>query len=56
MYMRWKDAQGNESETATRTIILDTTAPTGGSFTVNNNAAATSGLSVTLNTTCATDA
>ncbi len=54
--MRWKDAHGNESETATRTIILDSTAPTGGSFTINAGAVSTSGTAVSLTTTCATDA
>ena len=34
----------------------DNAAPISGAFTINNNAAATNNTSVTLNTTCATDA
>jgi hypothetical protein len=36
-------------------IVIDTTAPTGGSFTIDNDAAEAVSTSVTLNVTCPTD-
>ena len=56
VYVRWRSAAGAITTNLTKTILLDTTAPTGGSFMVNAGAASTSGTAVTLTTTCATDA
>ena len=56
VYVRWRSAGGTITNNLTKTIILDTSAPTGGSFTINAGATHTSGTAVTLNTTCATDA
>jgi hypothetical protein len=57
VYMRWRDSFGNTSTEVTDTIVLDTTAPTGGSFYINSpTATATNNTNVNLITTCATDA
>ena len=51
-----KDSLWNPStKRSASTIHIDKTAPTGWSFTINNNASYTKSASVTLNTTCATD-
>ena len=56
VYMRFRDSLTNTTTTVTDTILLDQTAPTGGAFTINSNATGTNSTSVTLNTTCASDA
>ena len=54
--MRFRDSLGNISTETTDTILVDTTAPTGGAFTINFDDPATNILAVNLGTTCATDA
>ena len=55
--MRSRDSLNNIGAwSASTNSTQDNTAPVGGSFTINSNAAYTSGTSVTLNTTCGTDA
>jgi len=56
VYMRFRDSLGNISTETTDTILVDTTAPTGGAFTINFDDPATNILAVNLGTTCATDA
>ncbi|HBI25862.1 TPA: hypothetical protein DDX30_03695 [Candidatus Wolfebacteria bacterium] len=54
--VRFRDAAGNITSQYTDTIVLDTTAPIGGSFKVNADAANASTTAVTLNVTVPTDA
>ena len=50
------DVAGNSSSYSSNgSVVVDTTAPTGGSFTINSGATYTSSTSVTLNITCPTD-
>lgn len=56
VYMRFRDAYGNTSADLTNSILLDQSAPTGGSLTINSGATRTSLTAVTLNITCPTDA
>ncbi|WP_413293713.1 thrombospondin type-1 domain-containing protein [Bdellovibrio sp. HCB185ZH] len=55
IYMRFKDANGNISNTVSRSIYLDQTAPTGGSVTINGGAAYTNSLAATLTLACPLD-
>jgi cysteine-rich repeat protein len=55
VYMQFRDSLGNISTQISDTIIVDTTAPTGWSFTINFDDPATNTLAVNLWTTCATD-
>lgn len=58
VYMRFRDGGGNTTSDVTDTIILDQTAPTGGSFVINNGDLYTTQQSIgnSLNSTCPTDA
>jgi hypothetical protein len=49
------DLNGNAETVKSEAYSIDTTPPTGGSFTINSGATATNSTSVTLNITCPTD-
>jgi len=55
VYVRFRDGGGTATADLTDTIVLDSTAPTGGSFTIDSDAAEAVSTSVTLNVTCPTD-
>jgi len=50
-----QDKNLNSESYKTKTYTIDTSAPTGGAFTINSGATITNSASVTLNITCATD-
>ena len=56
LYLRFKDSAGNVTSSISDSIILDTSAPVGGSFVINNEALYSTSVSEnSLNVTCPTD-
>jgi hypothetical protein len=55
VYVQWRDSVGNWSTVASDSIVVDATAPTGGSVQIQGGAAGTASRNVTL-TLAATDA
>ncbi|MFA5962201.1 MAG: hypothetical protein WC848_05960 [Parcubacteria group bacterium] len=55
LYAWAKDAADNVSTSRNDSVTIDMAAPTGGSFTINSDAARTASTAVTLNVTCPTD-